>query len=138
MNHKIFERTEGGVTTHVSVREGLAEVNTAMMEGKRNVRRMSSGRTRHDIEYNDGRKVIMTLVDAPAVYQEPEEWGTATVSTLLHRFQGADYRAKCNKGIRWYRRRLSETEGARLRTRSEIESGKYAHLYTFCRKCEAK
>jgi hypothetical protein len=66
---KIYERTENGTITHVSIREAMAEVNDAMMEGKRDVREMSSGRTQHHIEYADGRVVRMTLVDAP----EPEE-----------------------------------------------------------------
>lgn len=66
---KVYERTENGVTTHVSIREAMAEVNDAMMgrlSRERSVRRMSSGRTQHQIEYADGREVRMTLVDAPA------------------------------------------------------------------------
>jgi hypothetical protein len=68
---KIFERTENGTTAHVSIREGLAEVNTAMMEGKRDVRRMSSGSTRHSIEYKDGRRVLLVLVSEPKPEPEP-------------------------------------------------------------------
>jgi hypothetical protein len=66
---KVYERTENGVTTHVSIREAMAEVNDAMMgrlSRERRVRKMSSGRTQHHIEYADGREVRMTLVDAPA------------------------------------------------------------------------
>jgi hypothetical protein len=63
---KVYERTENGTVTHVSVREAMAEVNHAMMDGKRDVREMSSGRTAHWIAYRDGRHVRMTLVDAPA------------------------------------------------------------------------
>lgn len=62
---KVYERTEDGATTRVTVREALAEVNRAQMESKRDVRRMSSGRTRHDIEYKDGRHVVLVLVDEP-------------------------------------------------------------------------
>lgn len=65
--NRMYERTENGVTTHVSIREAMAEVNHAMMEGKRDVRQMSSGRTAHWINYRDGREVRMTLVDAPAL-----------------------------------------------------------------------
>jgi hypothetical protein len=66
---KVYERTENGTTTHVSIREAMAEVNDAMMgrlSRERRVRKMSSGRTQHHIEYADGRVVRMTLVDAPA------------------------------------------------------------------------
>jgi hypothetical protein len=63
---KVYERTENGVTSVVSQREGLAEINRAMMEGKREVRTMSSvTRTDYAIEYKDGRSVRLVLVDAP-------------------------------------------------------------------------
>jgi hypothetical protein len=66
---KVYERTENGVTTHVSIREAMAEVNDAMIGRvvrERRVRRMSSGRTQHHIEYADDRVVRLTLVDEPA------------------------------------------------------------------------
>ncbi|EST18065.1 hypothetical protein [Streptomyces roseochromogenus] len=69
MSSKAYERTENGTTTRVSVREALAEVNHAMMGGKRDVRRMSSGRGQHSINYKDGRTVRLVEVDAPA--EEP-------------------------------------------------------------------
>jgi hypothetical protein len=70
---KVYERIENGVTTHISIREAMAEVNDAMIGRvvrERRVRRMSSGRTQHHIEYADGRDVRMTLVDAPAKVEE--------------------------------------------------------------------
>lgn len=67
---KVYERTENGTVTHVSVREALAEVNRAMMDGKRDVREMSSGRGQHVIAYKDGRTVRLILVDAPV--EQPE------------------------------------------------------------------
>jgi hypothetical protein len=69
--NKVYKRTENGIVTHISVREALAEVNHAMMDGKRDVRSMSSGRTQHNIEYKDGRTVRLVLVDAPA--EQPAE-----------------------------------------------------------------
>lgn len=63
---KVYERTENGTTTHVSIREAMAEVNDAMMGPRKNIREMSSGRTAHHIRYADGREVRMTLVDQPA------------------------------------------------------------------------
>lgn len=63
MNNKRYERTEDGTPTIVSVHQALAEVNTAMMEGKREVRTMSSGKGRHDITYKDGRHVVLIEVD---------------------------------------------------------------------------
>lgn len=62
---KVYERTENGTTTAVSVRDALAEINTAMLEGRRDVRTMSSGRGRHDITYKDGRHILLVEVDAP-------------------------------------------------------------------------
>ena len=64
---KVYERIENGTTTHVNIREGLAEINHAMMDGRRDVRTMSSiTRTDFAIEYKDGRSVRLVLVDAPA------------------------------------------------------------------------
>lgn len=64
---KVFKRTENGTLTFVAQREGLDEINHAMMEGKREVRAMSSiTRTDYDIEYKDGRHVRLELVEAPA------------------------------------------------------------------------
>lgn len=65
--NKVYKRTEDGVTSIVSQREGLAEINHAMMAGKRDVRTMSSiSSTDYAIEYKDGRSVHLILVDAPA------------------------------------------------------------------------
>jgi hypothetical protein len=58
---KVFERTENGTTTEVDVKAGWAEINHAMMAGKKDVRTMSSGGTQHSIEYKDGRKVRLVL-----------------------------------------------------------------------------
>ncbi|MFD9442097.1 hypothetical protein [Streptomyces sp. NPDC060001] len=72
---KVYERTENGTVTHISIREAMAEVEDAMMgrvDRERRVRTMSSGRTQHHIVYSDGRDVRMVLVDAPAVV-EPEQ-----------------------------------------------------------------
>ncbi|MFJ6085148.1 hypothetical protein ACIQI8_27440 [Streptomyces sp. NPDC092369] len=72
---KVYKRTENGVTSHVSIREAMTEVNDAKLgrlSRERSVRKMSSGRTQHHIEYADGRTVSMILVDAPATV-EPEE-----------------------------------------------------------------
>lgn len=64
---KVYERTENGATTHVSIRQGLDEINTAMMGGRRGVRTMSSiSHTGYAIEYKDGRSVRLVQVDAPA------------------------------------------------------------------------
>ncbi|MBE4796138.1 hypothetical protein [Streptomyces caniscabiei] len=64
---EVYERTEDGSITHVSIREGLDEINHAQMTGKRDVKTMSSiTRTDFAIEYKDGRKVRLVRVDAPA------------------------------------------------------------------------
>lgn len=62
---KVYERTENGVTKVVSKREGLDEINHAMMAGKHAVRTMSSiTRTDFAIEYKDGQSVRLVQVDA--------------------------------------------------------------------------
>lgn len=64
---KVCQRTENGTATQVSVKEGLAEINNAMLAGKREVRTMSSiSSTDYAIEYTGGRKVTLVQVDAPA------------------------------------------------------------------------
>ncbi|KUF18820.1 hypothetical protein [Streptomyces silvensis] len=146
---KVYQRTEnGGTPTTISQADGLQEVNHAMMGGKRGVRTMSSiTRTDYAIEYKDGRSVRLVLVDAPApeeeaadVDDEPREWhGTASRFDRLHRFDETN-RARCNRRIR-----ANATPpiggkgpwGVFKRTRSEIESSKYAHHYTFCPRCSA-
>jgi hypothetical protein len=63
---KVYQRTENGTATIVSVRDAMDEVNHAMMDGKHEVRTMSSGRGQHSLEYKDGRSVRLTETDAPA------------------------------------------------------------------------
>lgn len=135
---KVYERTENGITAHVSIREAMTEVNHAMMDGKRDVRQMSSGRGQHSIDYKDGRSVRLVLVDAPAeLASEPEDWASTATGKVEHRF-GPDGRALCNRRLRAYDRPVSETDRRVRRTRSEIENGEFGHLYTFCPACEAK
>lgn len=69
---QVYERTENGTVTHVTIREGLNEINHAMMAGRRDVASMSSiSRTDYAIEYKDGREVHLVRVDAPAGRTEP-------------------------------------------------------------------
>lgn len=68
---KVYNRTENGVTTTVSQRDGLDEINAAMMDSGPEVVTMSSiTRTDYAIEYRGGRKVRLVLVDAPAPVAE--------------------------------------------------------------------
>jgi len=135
---KVYERTENGTTTHVSIKDAMAEVNEAMMGPRRNIREMSSGRTGHWITYRDGRKVTLILVDAPESEDEPapDAWTVASHKMLLHRFTAADEtgRAVCNKSYRPWR----YGNGYTFRTKAEQQAHEYADLYRFCPKCEAK
>lgn len=134
---KVYERTEDGTVTYVSIREAMAEVNHAMMDGKRDVHEMSSGRDRHSIDYKDGRSVRLVLVDAPAETGGlPDAWTVASHRMLLHRFTAADEsgRAVCNRRFRPWR----YGNGYAFRTKAEQMAHEYADLYTFCPKCEAK
>ncbi len=60
-----YRRTENGQTTVVTVRDAMAEISHAQMDGKRQVAEMSSGRTRHEITYTDGRHVVLVPADEP-------------------------------------------------------------------------
>lgn len=142
---KVYRRTENGATTYVSIREGMDEINHAMMGGRRDVREMSSiTRTDFAIEYKDGRMVRLVQVDAPAPEEkEPEaadvrEWsGTYSRFNHLHRV-GANGRARCNSRIRPRVWSGPTVQGVVLHTRADIEAREHAHLYTFCPSCEAK
>lgn len=62
---RMYDRTENGVTTRITAKEALAEVNEAMIGRvvrERRVRRMSSSHGRHSIEYSNGRLVDLREV----------------------------------------------------------------------------
>lgn len=131
---RIYQRTENGAMEIVSVKEAMIEVNHAMMDGKRYVREMSSGRGHHSIDYTDGRTVV--LVEMEEAAPETEDWASTRTGNVEHRFD-ADGRALCNRRLRAYDRYVSQTDRRVRRTRSEIESGPYANQYTFCSRCSA-
>lgn len=144
---KVYTRTltmQGTTSVDtVTRREGLDEINDAMMRGRRFVRTMSQiSRTDFAIDYKDGRKVRLVLTDAPATPKpertavEPMDWASTRTGNVEHRFD-ADGRARCNRRLRAYDRYVSQTDRRVRRTRSEIESGPYADQYTFCPKCSA-
>lgn len=83
---KHFTRTENGTTQHLSARDALAEINHAMMDGKRYVRTMSSdgGGSKHAIEYKDGRKVKFARMDGAAPVTAPEGY-TEGQAVTVHR-----------------------------------------------------
>lgn len=66
---KVYERTENGVTTIVSLEDGVAEAERAYAN-RRDVPSMSSRQGQHHLEYRDGRIVDLVLVDAPT--EEPK------------------------------------------------------------------
>lgn len=138
---KIYQRTENGAMEIVSVKDAMTEVNHAMMDGKRYVREMSSGKGHHSIEYTDGRTVVLIeMEEAAPVDEQPEiTWSTASRShTLLHRFTGEndpkDRRALCNKRLRAWR----YGNGYSFQTRTERDASEYGYLYTYCTRCEGK
>ncbi|MFJ4768509.1 hypothetical protein ACIP88_05230 [Streptomyces uncialis] len=136
---KVYERTENGIATQVSVKDGLEEINNAMMAGKREVRTMSSiSRTDYAIEYKDGRKITLVQIDAPeeSVDEDSSPWTVASHRMLLHKFTeaSADGRAVCNKSFRPWR----YGNGYDFATRAEHEASQYADLYAFCPRCESK
>lgn len=73
--NKVYQVTENGTVTHISIRDGLAIVNDAMMAGRREVATMSSSYGQHRITYKYGRTLTLILVDDPATVAaqtEPE------------------------------------------------------------------
>jgi hypothetical protein len=131
---EVYQRTENGAETIVSQRAGLDEINNAMMSGRSDVREMSQiSRTDFAIEYKDNRNVRLVLIDAP---EEPMDWACTSTGRVEHRF-GKDGRALCNRRYRAYDRPVSREDQRTRRTRSEIENGPYADLYTFCPACSA-
>ncbi|MFB7671297.1 hypothetical protein ACFC26_07750 [Kitasatospora purpeofusca] len=63
----------GAAPQVVSTSEALAEINDAMMEGKRNVREMSASKSSANIHYRDGRQVTLR----PATTDEINEFATS-------------------------------------------------------------
>lgn len=128
---------------HISIREGLAIVNSAMMgDDRRKVSRMSSSKGNHSITYRSGRTVRLTEVTAPepvkpanGAHRIPDAWTVASAKTLLHRFTSADEngRAVCNKRFRPRR----YADGYAFRTKAEQRASEYAFMYTFCPRCES-
>lgn len=61
---KVYQRTENGVTTTVSQKTGMDEINHAQMGGRPAVKEMSSiTRTDYAITYKDGRDVRLVLTE---------------------------------------------------------------------------
>lgn len=148
---KAFERTTTQGTSTIPAREALAEINHAMMEGKRDVREMEHGGNHTRIAYKDGSTVTFNRIDVAddhfdtkpePVEGEVADWGgTFSNWEMMHRMflgetrYGIKLRARCSKGI------LGDlgVKGNRpLRTKSQILNGKYADHYTFCPRCETK
>ncbi|MEU7597313.1 hypothetical protein AB0B79_30415 [Streptomyces sp. NPDC039022] len=76
MKPTCYTRTENGAMTTITAAEALAEINHAMMDGKRAVRTMTASGTptRAHIEYRDGRIVDLTpAVEPSSTTEEPAE-----------------------------------------------------------------
>jgi hypothetical protein len=88
---KVYTRTENGTATEVSLKDGLSEINHAMLSrrnGQRKVRTMSSiSRNDYAIEYQDGGKVTLVVTEkteeAPA---ETESKGRRIVTVKGKRY----------------------------------------------------
>ncbi|MFE3762292.1 hypothetical protein ACFXPI_11065 [Streptomyces sp. NPDC059104] len=105
---KVYERTENDTMTAAGQAGGLAEAVAASM--------------------GEAKKII-----------DASEWdGTRTRPNHLHRFPTGE-RAACNRRFRPDIQPNGDgVWGPNFRTRADVQSGKYAHLYTFCPKCEAQ
>lgn len=83
---KVYNRTENGATETVSQRQGLDEINAAMMHRSHEVKEMSQiSRTDYVIGYKSGDTVMLKLVDAP-----DEVAPVAERTAVIYRRAGGD------------------------------------------------
>ncbi len=129
---KAYQRIEDGVITQVSIKEALEEVNTAMMEGRKKVKMMSSSHGHHTIEYRDGRKVTLDEIDVPEQEEEAREWSTTNTGFTAHRFDTTTHKALCNKSI-LSRGHTRIHEGYTTRSWN-VETS----VFRICPRCDAK
>ncbi len=138
-----FIRTENGEAANVTKETGLSEANRCMMDGRREVAEMTAVSDFYDIRYKDGRKVTLSRQDgdmpepAPETIPEPREWrGTHSNFSHLHRFN-ASRRARCNP--RFHPSYCADNDKPNeFLTKSEVQAGEYADLYSFCPRCDTK
>ncbi|MGW2490254.1 hypothetical protein ACWCV9_24000 [Streptomyces sp. NPDC001606] len=63
---KVYKRIEDGTTTRVTAQEALAEGRAAMTDRvtvRAHVRKISRDSGRYDIQYKDGRHVVLLPID---------------------------------------------------------------------------
>jgi hypothetical protein len=98
---KVYERTENGVTTTVSLEDGVAEAERASTD-RRNVPSMSSRGGRHHLEYRDGRIVDLVLVDAPAEESKAAPAPVGRTFTVIYTGGGEPivHAAGCSHNVR--------------------------------------
>ncbi|MFF1684451.1 MULTISPECIES: hypothetical protein [unclassified Streptomyces] len=131
---KVYERTENGVTTVVGRKEGLAEINDAMMGRvvrERSTRTMSSiNRTDYSIVYRDGRAVTLKLVDEPAKVEAeegPKAWTgevTRIVTVKGKRYAAGPLRQDGQRPyLHYWSERNGETFGATRSTNGDAKPG---------------
>jgi hypothetical protein len=92
-----------------------------------------------DDRYRDVSNYPTNFVSAVETEEESENgalWSPASHRMLMHKFTEAseDGRAVCNKSFRPWR----YGNGYDFKTKAERQASKYAHLYTFCPRCDAK
>ncbi|MFJ8163832.1 hypothetical protein ACIRBY_23295 [Streptomyces sp. NPDC096136] len=92
-----------------------------------------------DDRYRDVSNYPTRFVSAVETEEEPEDnapWTVASHRMLLHKFTEASEngRAVCNKRFRPW----CYGDGFSFKTRAQREASEYAHLYTFCPRCESK
>ncbi|MEU7243361.1 hypothetical protein [Streptomyces sparsogenes] len=149
MSSKVYERTENGVTTHVSIREGLDEINHAQMDGKRNVRTMSSvSRTDFAIEYKDGRNVRLIQVDTPcgnrwkfgkgectreAGHIGPHRNTEASEAHSFRWFDNEGTPAETEQEADEFNVRVVSVRGGKVHTAMPGLDDEEAHVYPLCR-----
>jgi len=125
---KAYDKTSNGLTTRISLAEGLEIINYCQMDGSRFVKSMSQiSKGSYEIvrKGGDTTRLVQVEVEEPS---DAEEWSvTRAGSNIVHRFNPETLVGRCNKSYRPQRC----GGGYSLRTRSATP----ADLYTFCPKC---
>lgn len=97
-------RTENDITTLVTARAALNEINAGMMgDTKRLVRQMSAARSSANIEYRDGRKVQIRPATAEEIaeHTRPQNTSAITLAEELGIPTGAIIDAASDLAIEW-------------------------------------
>ncbi len=136
-----YTRIEDDDTTQVSIRDGLTEVNNAMLSGRcvALVTAYTQGHFR--LDYFDGRRVQLVRTEVlPTKDDEPVWSPSVRYGSLLHRYTDvedlSDRQALCDS--RLMPARYDGCDSFSFLTRTERDAGPYSGMFTYCPTCAEK